>query len=108
MEEGTQALKDVLALPMSLHMMVDLAKADGKIDANDLGLVLAPVMKVVPFIKALKDAPKQMADLSDQERKEVHAWAKAGYNIADDEVEKKVEAALGVALHIGQFLGKIL
>lgn len=108
MEQGTQALKDVLALPLSLHMAVDKAQADGKIDLQDVAFLLDPAMKVGAFIAGLSKVPGELADLSDAERADVHAWAKSTYDLADDKVEAMVESALGVALHLGQFLGKLL
>jgi len=106
--EGIQNLKDVLSLPMSLHMAVDKAGADGKYDANDLQYLIGPGMKVGAFISALGGALPELKDLSDEETQELYAWAKAEYDLADDAVEEKVESGLKLALHIAQFVGKLL
>lgn len=106
--EGTDALKAVMALPLAIHMAIDKANADGKIDWNDAGFLLDPGMKVGPFVTALKAAPKQLKDLDDAERLDLNAWAKSTYDIADDKVEEKIEKALEVAIHLAQFVGLLL
>ena len=103
-----QALKDVLALPMSLHMAIEKAGADGKIDLSDVGLLVEPAMKIGPFANGLKNVPKALKELSDADRADVMSWAKTSYNLADDDLEEKIEKALSVALHLGQFVGMLL
>ena len=57
---------------------------------------------------AVSKVPKSIKDLDDASKKDVLDWAKANYDIADDALEAKVEAALELALHSAQFVGKLL
>ena len=106
--EGTKAIKDFLALPMSIHMAVDKANEDGTINFADLGLLVDPGMKGGPFLSSLSCIPKEISDLNDEELVDVQEWAKDEYNLTNDQVEGIVESAFGLALHLAQFLGKLL
>ncbi len=110
MNEGVEKIKAVLAAAFSLHMTYDKAKADGKIDVADLGLIIDPVMKLPPAVQAVTDgsALKELKDLTSEEREALHTWAKGAYDIADDKLEATIESALGLGLHLAQFLGKAL
>ena len=106
--EGTDQLYALLEFPMSLHMAVDQAKADGKISLEDVGLLVTPAMKLGPAIAGLKGgALKEWKDLDSSERDALSAKIKAAYNIADDKLEATIEGALDVLLHIGQFVGLV-
>jgi len=48
---------------------------------------------------------KEYKDIDSQERADLEAWVKTTYDIADDVLEEKVEAAFGLLLHIGSFIG---
>lgn len=105
---GTKELKELLALPLSIHMAYDLAMADGKLDLADLALLMGPAMKIGPALQGIDKVPGELKDMDDAEKKDVLDWAKTMYNISDDVLEKKVEDALGLALHIAQFVGKLV
>jgi len=103
--KGIQEIKDVLAFGLSLQKAYSLAQADGKIGTADLGLLVDPMMKLMPAIENIKDVPAELKDLSDQERGELSSWVKASYDIADDELEKKIEGGIDLMLHLAAFLG---
>lgn len=100
-------IKAVLEFPLSLHMAYDKAKADGQLDVSDLGYLLDPLGKLPGSITGAKEALTQVKDLDAAERDDVLAWAKASYDIADDELEQKVEAGLELALSVAKFLGEL-
>lgn len=102
-----EELKKVLKLPMSLHMAFDMAKADGKIDFMDAGLLIGPAMALLPAIQAYPSAVAQWKGASEEQKKEVYDWAKAEYDIADDMVEAKVEAGVSLVLEVGRFVGAL-
>lgn len=105
--EGIEKLKSLLAFPMSLHMAYDKAKSDGSINFQDAPLLLDPVMKLMPMLAAVGGVIPELKDLSDAEKDSLYAWAKANYDIADDQVEAKIEKGLAVVLHVAQFLGQL-
>lgn len=103
---GIENLKIVLDFPLSLHMAADQAKHnDGKIDLNDIGLVMPPAMKLVPAINSSKEAFAEYKDLDDAERTELNSWVQAKYDIKNDELEEKIEAAFDAAFSVGKLLG---
>ena len=102
-----QAIKDFLAFPLSLHMAYDKADADGKIDVNDLTYLLEPVTKLIPAVQNAKAALDQVRDLDEAERADVNAWAKSTYDIADDQLEEKIEAGIDVLLSVAVLVGKL-
>lgn len=97
----------VVSVPLSLHMAIDKAKADGKIDLADLPLLVDPLMKLIPAIPAVTGAMEKIKTLTPQERMDLNAKIKAVYDIADDELEAKVEEGMALLLHIGQFVGML-
>ena len=102
---GIEKIKDVLAFPLSLHMAVDRARADGKIDAADLGFLVDPLMKAPAALSGAKEALKELRDLDDNERTAINQWAQSVYDIEDDGLEQTVESGLDLALSIAKFVG---
>ena len=100
-------IKDVLAFPLSIHMAYDRAKADGKVDAMDIGLLLEPITKLIPAIQNAKEALEELRDMDDSERAEMNSWAKSTYDIADDILEEKIEAGVDVLLSVAVLVGKL-
>lgn len=104
---GIKETKEVLAFAMSLHMMYDQAKADGKIDMNDVGLIILPVTKLIPAIDNIKAVSEEIKDLDAAEKAELDAWIKQEYDIADDELEAKIEKGLSLVLSLAEFVGAL-
>lgn len=98
-------IKAVLALPLSLHMAYEKAKADGKIDVADVALLMDPMMKLIPAISGAKEALEQIKALDEAERADVNAWVQQTYDIAEDELEFKIEAGIDVVLSIAKLVG---
>lgn len=104
---GVDGIKALLAFPLAVHMAYDKAKSDGTIDITDAAFLVDPLMKAIPAFQLVQQALDELKDLDETERGDVLAWAKAEYDIADDELELKVEKALGVALSIAEFVGAL-
>jgi len=104
---GVAGIKKVLAFPLSLHMAYDLAKADGKVDINDLGHLMKPGMTLAGAVPMAKQAYAELKDLDETERADIMQWAQAEYDIKDDVLEAKVEAGLKLAMDIALFIGAI-
>lgn len=105
-EYGINETKEVLAFAFSLHKAYELAQVDGKIDLFDANLLIDPVMKLVPAIKDVKLVIAEFKDMDSAERAELDQWIKDNYDIADDELEAKIEKGFSVVLALGEFLGK--
>lgn len=106
---GIDKIKDLLALPFALHMAYDKAAEDGSVDVGDIGHLISPITKIANFANALKDGVvlKQFKDLDDAERQALNEWAKKEYDIADDMLEMKIEAAFDVVFSVGKLIGAL-
>ena len=100
MEGNIDKIKTVIAFPLSLHMSFDKAKADGEVNLKDLPLL-------IPMVGALGGVMVQIKDLSNAEKDTLNSWVKTTYDISDDALEKKIEGAVALALHVAQFLGAV-
>lgn len=107
MEGNIDKIKTVIAFPLSLHMSFDKAKADGEVNLKDLPLLMEPAMKLIPMVGALGGVMVQIKDLSNAEKDTLNSWVKTTYDISDDALEKKIEGAVALALHVAQFLGVV-
>lgn len=105
---GVDKIKEVLAFPMALYVAYDRANADGKISFDDIPHAITPATKLLPMINAIKGVIPQLKDLDSAETKEVHDWVKAEFDIADDQVEAKIESGVGLALEVAKFVGAIV
>lgn len=107
MEEtkGTGELKEMMLFLFSLAGAIDKAQADGKIDAADFMLLADPLMKAIPAFSGAGQLAGEWKDLDDAEQEDLRSFVKANFDIADDDLEAKVELALDVALRLGRFFG---
>jgi hypothetical protein len=97
---GIDKLKLVLGLGFSFGEQIGLALEDGKINFADLPGFIGVFAQVQPVIAEGKEALAQALDLDAEERTELNAWAQAEFDIANDAVEAKVEAALDLAISV--------
>jgi hypothetical protein len=95
-------LKEVLVLLFSLSAAVVNAKAnDGKIDIQDLPLLLGPMMNLPAAAEGISNVLPQWKNASDDERAELINYIKEQFDIADDAAEKKIEAGLKMLVEAG-------
>ena len=102
-----QQIKDVVAPLLKLHMAYDKAMVDGKLGVEDIAFLVEPLIGLPAAISGAEAAVEQLKVLTEEGRKDVLDWAKASYDIADDELELKVESGLGLVLELAKFLGVI-
>lgn len=102
-----QNVKEILAVPLALHKAYETAKADGKIDLADLGLLVDPLVKLPAAVDGASAALEELKALDDTSRADLNQWVKDTYDIADDVLETKVEKGIEVLLHLGEFLGVV-
>lgn len=101
---GVEGIKKVLAFPFSLVKAIDNAKADGEITLSDIPYFIEPVTKLGDAISNAKQAKDEIKDLSSAERAELETWVAENFDIADDQLEVKIEKGIGLMLHIAEFV----
>ncbi|MGL4556282.1 MAG: hypothetical protein ACRCV5_02180, partial [Afipia sp.] len=80
-------VKDIVVVALGVSMALDQAKAnDGKIDLNDIGLLIPVGMKVPEAINDAKLAKDELMHATPEERAAFNVQIAQEYNIADDEV----------------------
>lgn len=97
--------KEILSAALGFHQAFEAAKADGKIELADVAHFATPLLELPGAIADSKLALEQFKSASDEDRAAVLAELKAKYDIADDVLEAKVEAAVEWLLATGKFLG---
>lgn len=104
--EQMEAIKAVVAVPLSAGMAYDKAKADGKIDLKDAPLLVDVGTKIVAafshigeFLGALK-----AVETDDSKRAELNSWVAMTFDIADDKLEKRIEDGLKLAGDLAAYL----
>lgn len=99
-----QNCKIVLAALFSAVKAVDQAKQnDGKYTVADLGLLVLPATQIPGAVASAKAAEEEYKNLSDEQKAELIAWVKQDFDIADDKLEKKIEAGLAMLVHASEF-----
>lgn len=101
---GLENIKKVLAFSFALAKAVDLARADGKIDYMDVQYLLAPALKITDAVSGAKQALLEIKDLSVEERAQLDAYIQSEFDIANEELEVKIEKGLALALHVAEFV----
>lgn len=64
---GTEETEDVLDLIDAGAQVYNVAKADGKIDLQDLPLIFGVIPKISQAFVGVEKVPEELADLSDEE-----------------------------------------
>ncbi len=97
--KGVKETKELISLGIALEKAVVAAKADGKIDINDLPLLLAVLPKLQPAIDGIDQIPAELKDLSAPEAADVVAYVMAELAIGEGKAKEVAlkAVALGVA-----------
>jgi hypothetical protein len=103
-EEKLVHLQNVLAAPLSFHMAWDKAQADGKVDLSDLPLLVEPGTKIPAAVTSLPHVWDAVKTLDEANSKKLNDWVKAAYDVADDEVEKKIEDGIALVMSLASYL----
>lgn len=99
---------EILSIPLALYMAYDKAKADGKVDASDIQYLVGPLLRLPSAIDGADQALAELKGLDDESRTKCMAQLAADFDIADDVLEKKIEAAVNWLLATGELLGVFL
>src|SRR5690606_14394263 len=78
---GTKELKELLDLILKGVEVGVLASKDGKVDAQDLGLLLTLVPHIQPAVDGVGMIPAELGDLSAEEAAEVIAHVMARLSV---------------------------
>jgi hypothetical protein len=96
--------KVALFLLLSLVMAYDQAKADGKIDMNDAGLLVGPMLQLPTVIAAVPQVVPEWKSASQDSRAALMKEVAEKFDIANDKVEGKIEAACDMIISMGALL----
>lgn len=91
---GTEAIKKGLALAFAIGKQTEVAYEDKKFTLGDIPGYLDELMQLPGVIQAGPEILDEALDISAEERTELDAWAKQNFDIANDDVEEKVDAGL--------------
>lgn len=94
MTTGTKNLTEVVDLALAGVDTFVKAKADGKIDAADLGLLLSLIPAVGPAIDGIGEIPAEIKDLDVAEAQALVAHVMAKLTITDDKAIAVINASL--------------
>ena len=106
---GVENLKQLLDLGFGIGQIARGALADGKIDFNDLALLMPLFPLLGPAISNVDQVPKEFMDLDkdDQDKLIMHGKAKLA-GLPDDEIKEIVRHGLRMGLHLGGMLSILL
>ena len=99
-QTGTKELTEVVDLVLSA---VDVGKAalkDGKIDINDLSLLLTLVPSVGPAVENISKVPGELRDITEEEAVALAAHVMGKLSVDDPKARKIVEASLKTAVSV--------
>ncbi|AHZ84634.1 hypothetical protein Bb109J_c1944 [Bdellovibrio bacteriovorus] len=98
-------VKILLACVLALGTSVTAAKAnDGKVDLKDFPLFLNPLTQLPAAITAGPAALEEYKNATPEQRDELTQWVRSEFNIENDKVEQKIEAAIQIAITAGQLV----
>ena len=94
---GVKELKEVINLILGGIKVGKDIMADGKVDFNDLALVMSLMPIIQPAFDGVATVPQELADLNEAEAQELIAHVMANLTVDDVKARKVVEASMKVA-----------
>lgn len=91
---GIEATKVVLCTAIELVNTIEKAKADGKIDAMDLGLLIPIIGLIGPTTNAIPGVSKELGDLTVAEISELSAFVVGKLAISDEKAKEVIAKSL--------------
>lgn len=92
--KDTKGLVEAVDLALGVVSVGKQAKADGKVDLNDLGLLLQLVPLIGPAVQDLSDIPAELKDLSTDEAAALIAHVGGKLSLGSAHAEKVATEAL--------------
>ncbi len=105
MPEKYQNVYEVLSMPLSLYMAYEKSKSDGKIDVSDIQFLMGPIMKLPSVITGAKSSLDEFKSMNEQARSSCMSRLCAEFDLADDQLESKIEASVKWILATGELMG---
>lgn len=93
---GVKDTKEVVVFMAALANAIDLAGQDGKFDIGDAALLMGPLMKAGPALSDIKNVKLELADLSEEEKKELLELSAQELSLSNEKVEKVVMSSLKI------------
>lgn len=97
---GIENLKTVAKFGIDLGENISAALADSKITLSEAVSLLPTVMSLPGIIEKKADIVAEFKDLDSAERSELNAYIAAEFDIADDELENKIEKGLSAVVAV--------
>lgn len=100
MKTQMQELKELLAFGYGLGNAVGAALEDGKIEIREATLLIPVAMTAPEAFSGAGEGIEAFKNLTETQATELKDHLKSTFDIPQDEVEEKFEAALGLAIDV--------
>lgn len=107
MSLGIKETKEMLGFVLSIGNGLGLSLEDGEMTITDLTEFVAPLLEAADAFSNAVDIPAELADLSEEERVELLAYAKEKFSIPEDHIEDVVECGFDTIVQICELVQKI-
>lgn len=97
-------LKEVLSFAIALGNALGESLEDGELTISDLVNLWAPISSASDAIEGASKVLAEISELDDAKTKELNDFVKSKFDIPQDELEKVVEAGIGLALNVTKFI----
>lgn len=104
---GIKETKEALAAVISIANAGKTAVSDGKIDFNDIALLLSVFPKIQPAIDGSAEIPKEIGDLSAEEAADLIAYVSSELKVGDEKVNAVIVQALSTVASIAKLVQTI-
>lgn len=104
---GLKETKEILKFILGLGVGVDNSLGDGKIDVDDFGFLLPALLSAGEAFKDISKVPQELKDLSASELEELSDFIKQEFSLKNKNIERLVEAGLGISIQIYQLILEI-
>jgi len=104
---GIEEVQDFLKFGFAFAEGMTKALEDGKWNWLSDSLLMIPALAKAPAaFDDLELLKNQLLDISKTEKEELVSWAMEEFDIAEDEVEEKIEDSLELVFHILTYVNK--
>lgn len=97
---GLKETKEAVDFAIAVGTGVDKALADGKINFADIPVFLPSFLALVPAVENAEQIPLEFKLANEDEINELKAYIKSQLDLRDDQLEKFIEDAFGLALTV--------